>query len=547
MDSDDDLGDPEMTIRRPTLAELSAPYQGSPINRWPAWSTSEPALPLSGINRKGKGPRGLVSMCLRKLIDCMFYTDPETIGVLPASLLWRLWREFTPREHKTLHQWECVAANLVPHCQEWLQEEEKVREEQRQNPHSHMAWDQYGQDEGGTLCMEMYRWDWDIYIPAERLIPSLRMPRKAAETCLTHLCLDQVERFPLDQLASIADLRLTLLELVQASEPQGNVVLKDQLCRAWARRAESAGGFSALRVLRITSKWHLMSNAGLMDLRSLPKLMIVDITRRPQSDRDPLPLNGRVPGWKRGPKGRTVFETYAQAYLGRCVKTYAGEAEDMKRMYKDKECPLMPIRDHRHLSPIEVYRLKRGSSDGEGTVERIWPAKDDGVDELDESTTLQTEADIRRMQATDDIPAWARVEETWRSSHIHPWEVFAWLGLVDYHTPDPEDAGKVQLEACKIPVPRKRFVHVWLRGTSGNPDAGVQKKGPKRYVFCRCREDDSGGENEQKDPAPSWAPRADDRRVKDLNARKRKRQDTVSDLLSSFGVPEGSNSSKRGT
>ncbi|KAL2268478.1 hypothetical protein VTJ83DRAFT_3324 [Remersonia thermophila] len=486
------------------------------------------------------------------------------------------------------HAWNSIGGALVRYWEKRLQSDRKSREEFQPvdlpgdpyrkprteiPPSDSVNPDDKQASEERVLCLGMYRWEHDCFVSAGALSSHVSSYRAVAGSCLVHLCIDEVERFPLLELACLADMPLTVLELVQSLQPTGDVVLDDRLCRAWGRRANSTGGFPSLRVLRIASRWHLISDAGLMDLRSLPRLMIVDITRRPRHHQGAPPLTRRIPGWRRGKSGLTMFDTYAQAYLGWQVESFAGEIGLMGRVYRNSSAPLSPIWRHRHFRPKAAYKHepKGSGDDGKGNVrpdggsQGAWDSSlmkprntssDEGDDRNGEANGEEAGGPVAEHNdpneasvASDDTFAsfsGADPPPTWDYLHMPRSEVFGWLGLVDYYTPDPEDMQKVPL-ASFVPVPRKRFMTMRLRAnnTDREGDCRLERQGPPRLIYYRSREDREG-ENEDKDPPVSWAPRADDRRATGLNARKRKRQETVGDLLSSFGVSGGSKSSQSG-
>lgn len=84
-----------IAFRQP-LASLSAPYQrGSDWDRVREGSIS---FPHGRSGRGAKGPRPLVSMCLRVLADNIGACTRSLICELPEKLQWALWKEVLPRQ-----------------------------------------------------------------------------------------------------------------------------------------------------------------------------------------------------------------------------------------------------------------------------------------------------------------------------------------------------------------------------------------------------------------------------------------------------------------
>ncbi|KAL1842646.1 hypothetical protein VTJ49DRAFT_4557 [Mycothermus thermophilus] len=479
---------------RSFAAESSAPSQGLEFGLQP---NSAFTSPLGRSKRRG--PHDLVSMCLLTLVNNFHLVDRESVYALLSKYLWVLWRDVAGcRAHglepsgPALHAWESVGGALVNHCQEWLQQEERFLQEPGRNMKISAA--RYGDDKDKMLYMSMYRLcgaffntsnSLDFPLRHESLLDTnLAMLRRATLSCLVHLCLENVERFPRADLVALADLPLTVLELAQYSQPRRDMLLNDLLCHDWGRLAENGGGFSKLRVLRITSRWHRISKDGLMHLRSLPRLILVDINRMWR-----YPKSSPQPGWKLGMLGRTVFETYASTYLGRPVYASADEAEDMEHIFKKDHRgnadPVMAIRDHGLLRPVDAY--KDGLPPGKVAHNGENGLQGGGVAEDDLDSSEDEESGPSSLDHMTFPPALAR-----------PWEVFAWLGLVDHKTPDPEDAEKIQLQASNIPLPRNRFVHQRLHN---HPSVSSQLEAARlsRVVYRRCPEDDKDGDGQGRD------------------------------------------------
>ncbi|KAL2264801.1 hypothetical protein VTJ83DRAFT_7311 [Remersonia thermophila] len=444
------------------------------------------------------GPRDLVSMCLLKLSNNFPMVDRESIEALPRKYLWILWKDVAGCQTRgrepsgaVFHAWETVGAALVSHCLEVMREEARVLGKPGRN--AKISAPRYGDDKDKMLYLSMYRLCGSFFNATDSLDFPLRhdnvfgtnltMLRSAALSCLVHLCLEDVERFPRSDLLALADLPLTVLELAQYSRPSRAILLNDLLCSDWGRIATSARGFSKLRLLRITSKWHRISKDGLMNLRSFPKLLLVDINRMWRN-----PTSLPKPGWRLGTFEPTIFEMYASAYLGRRVRASAAEIRDMQKTFRTEflgaATPIRAIRDHRSLRPVGAYKEEPPPGKAARSGKNGLPGG--GVSE-DGSDSSEDEERPR--------PSFSMHWDPFPVALARPWEVFAWLGLVDHSAPDPEDAETIQLESRNIPLPRRRFVYQRLYGCSS--DVFEHEAAQLcRLVYRRCPEDDDNEDDD---------------------------------------------------
>ncbi|KAL2117526.1 hypothetical protein VTJ04DRAFT_7186 [Mycothermus thermophilus] len=456
------------------------------------------AFPFSLPTRpKRRGPRDLASMCLFKLSSNFRLVDRESVYALPARYLAVLWRLVAGCKFNgfvspgvSFHAWESVGGALINHR---VQEE---RERLLRDAAQVAELDRYDGDQ--IPCLNMYR-QFQVFVNSSNrldcvfpndsvLQTNFAILRRASLSCLVHLCLEDVERFERVELLALADLPLTVLEMVQYLQPECDTLLDDQLCRDWGRLAENAGGFAKLRLLRVTSKWHKISRDGLAYLRSFPQLLLVDINRR-WRHRGVPPLSGPTPGWEPGILGRTLFETYASTYLGRRVYTSTKEVEDMTKMFEEymSTVPVLPIPAQGVLRPVNAYFGLKAPPDGfEHDDDRLRKAS-------------VTEAFLRDPEGEESGPC-PSFEEDIRYPPViaRPWEVCTWLGLVDYNSPDPEGS-KIQLQAMNIPLPRRRYLHQQLADPCPDPPQWEAAR-LSRVVYRRYMDDDIADGGKKREP-----------------------------------------------
>ena len=79
-----------------TRASLSAPYQQG--RHWDRVREGAISFPTARGKRGTKGPRPLVSMCLRVLADNICAASKDMIAELPGRLQSALWKELLPRQ-----------------------------------------------------------------------------------------------------------------------------------------------------------------------------------------------------------------------------------------------------------------------------------------------------------------------------------------------------------------------------------------------------------------------------------------------------------------
>lgn len=131
-------------------------------------------------------------------------------------------------------------------------------------------------------------------------------------------------------------------------------------------------------------------------------------------------------------------------------------------------------------------------------------------------------------------------------------QVFWFLALLSQRKFDLR-YGAAQAQVAGITLPMDRFVSLRLRNPSNNAGQRRRLLNLKRRIYSRRslesllddwlttlpkKKKADTPRDPARDPAPSWAPRADDRRETDLKPRS-KRQKTMGDLFSSLGMPGG--------
>ncbi|KAH6847385.1 hypothetical protein B0I37DRAFT_445645 [Chaetomium sp. MPI-CAGE-AT-0009] len=519
---------------RASLASLSAPYQHG--SDWARVREDTIAFPPARSKRGSKGPRSLVATCLRVLADNIGAATGSAISHLPDHLQRALWEELYPR-NMSLHAWQAISAALLS------------------NPSGPVPFnrDFSGKHEENrvTVPMAVLRYCQEILNPPCPL-SIYTAPFMDWKEGLVYLCIDNVARFQTHELIALATLRqLAVLELIERGVDESPI--DDRLIRGWS---EVAGArFPTLRVLRIASRMHMVRERGMQYLLSLPSLEIIDMT-------ESLDVMGIVKrcGWKRTvpPRGGSLFVSYAEAYLDGQMAVHPAGVEGLRTVFEDDKQQVVWV-DNPRLLP--TYRegekrqeTKAGERNAEGRAGHVepepeqpdlrnylddgWRAVLQGTHHLSKTAAGQAIAGVDRKEMSDD-------------------QVFWFLAFLNQHQDDEMKQTVDQKQAAGVTLPGGQFVSLRLRDPHSSTYHDSTMYGYQRgldhdrLIFSRRREaavTRSGpstarhlqkGETEQPpDPPPSWAPRSDDRREKNLKPRKRQKR-SAGDLLSSLGVPQG--------
>jgi hypothetical protein len=387
----------------------------------------------------------------------------------------------------------------------------------------------------------MYRYCQEIVNPPCPLSVYID-PLEKLDGCLVYLYIDNVGRFERNELLSLATLdRLAVLELIER-EPMGGGI-DDRLIRGWSQVAP--GAFPSLRVLRISSQTHAVSKSSLDVVLGFPHLEIFDITALETMTK------GRCGAfvhdeWKVTEPGGSLFVSYAEAYLDRSVEMNMRSVAGLRTVFEDDRHEVVLVEDPRQ--PICRRWLDRQLD------KRLIDPDNYNIAFQREVRCLSTYLDQgwRALLRGDPRPT-APTDIQGDNSSIRDQEdmtddqVFWFLALLDQKRFHPEYES-IQAQAAGVTLPRERFVSLRLRDPSTTPGQHRRLLNSKRLIYSRRRQqsdtnseryrNSAKGVGEARDPAPSWAPRADDRRETDLKPRN-KRQKTMGDLFSSLGMPGG--------
>ncbi|KAK4042957.1 hypothetical protein C8A01DRAFT_13467 [Parachaetomium inaequale] len=542
---------------RQSLASLSAPYQRG--SDWARVREDAIVFPPARSKRGSKGPRSLVAMCLRVLADNIAAASRDSIWHLPEHLKWALWRELYPR-NMAFQTWKIVSGVL------WGAS--YIRADSGTNkPH----------DE--AFLMSMFRYCQEIVNPPCDL-SVYTAPFMEMETDLVYLCIDNVARFQTHELISLAKLpQLVVLELIERDAADSRI--GDGLIQGWSE--VDIMPFRHLRVLKITSRTHWVSERRLEFFLELPRLEILDITATPKSR---LRTSSRVKdivarcGWKITEPSGSLFVSYAEAYLDGRIAVHPVGVEGLKGLFENDRQRVSWVDEPRWLiyqqweKDVE-QRAEERDAEGRPSRDEPDPEEPDFRDYIDDNWQALLRGD--HPLSANASPRTRHPEE------MSDDQVFWFLALLDQKNRDAKIDDVVQEEAAGVTLPIEQFISLRLRNPSNTGGQTRRLLNSERLIFSRCREaaaarsrsataprpeaseverhrdpapssfsrredplessQEDSWESREEDsqhhaPAPSWVPRPDDRREKDLKPRKRQKR-SAGDLLSSFGVPQG--------
>jgi hypothetical protein len=399
-----------------------------------------------------------------------------------------------------------------------------------------------GAEKGVTVPMAICRYRQRIIDPSCPL-SVYTTPLQRLEDCLVYLSIDDIKGFEPHELFSLCTVpHLAVLELLEP-DPTSNVIT-DRLIRGWHEVGKKQQVFPSLRVLKISSNAYAVMEESLHHVLMFPALEIFDITADPDDWCNAKEV-ARNYGWRvTKPKG-PVFVEYARVYLKGLVKVKTKYLERLREVFADDTQEVTLVDDPRRVTYEEWKEKQPADCPGEER-ERANP---DFSSYLDDGWRALLQGS-HPLSATTD--AQAKAEDM---LHNHPSmtedQVFWFLALLAQKKYDP--AFGIQAQAEGITLPRERFVSIRLchdchpRFPSGLHPVVLSSD---RLIFSRRRVGIDEGSSERAavssmpprkephhEPAPSWAPRQDDRKTTGFKPRKRQR--TTADLLSSFGTPSG--------
>ncbi|KAK4242857.1 hypothetical protein C8A03DRAFT_10902 [Achaetomium macrosporum] len=538
---------------RQSLASLAGAY-GKRDKDWALTPESPVFFPPA---RGSKGARPLMCMCLRVVAENMSAISKSMIGdIKEDKLLWKLWEQIPRRVHAidapmSLHAWEILSY--------WLQKSSfsdawaiflKGKEQQSENLLDIAC----KRNERGevTIPMAMYRYRQQINSP-DCGLSVYTSPLHELTDCLVYLCIDNAD-FDTYEMLSLARLKqLAVLELIERDWSDSQ--LSDSMIRGWSEVAAEIELFPELRVLRIASDRHQVTEASLHYVLKFPKLEIFDVTEAYHSTWDNATQIAEEFGWKiTHPMDETFFVSCAMAYLDQRVAIREESVRCLIRLFEDDEQGITLIGDPQ--APTcegckAVLRENLGRkpathgvpSSSEPAHNEAGHGKPDLVDnkatntDLDDSwqTLLQGNhpflpAAIAKIKGESNDSMRRRELSDLRRREMTDGQVFWLLGLFDQREFASHHVG-IQAQVEGIALPRKRFASIRLHHPSTKKTRGWYYQ----LVFSRTPK---GAKDIGKEPdSPQQAPRPhhlEERKETNLKPRKRQK---LGDVLSSLGVP----------
>ncbi|KAK4157681.1 hypothetical protein C8A00DRAFT_11477 [Chaetomidium leptoderma] len=515
-----------LAARQP-LASLSAPYQ-----RGGGWSRARAGANRFPPARSGKGtngPRSLVAMCLRKLADNFDAAPESSIRCFPEKLQLALWKELT----MSLHAWDTLSSCLLSAS---ISRASRAITENKT------------QQDTVTGPVGIYRYCEEIIDPPREL-SVYTAPLRALEGCLVYLCIDNVARFETYELFALATLpQLAVLELAEDWESTANGI-GDWLPRGWSELGD--GAFTGLRVLKITSERHTVSERWLQKVLEFPRLEIFDITTPWPSRLRHNPRVSRIAadcGWKVAVSRGSLFVSYAEAYLDGRTAVHPSCDKGLTWLFDNGRRQVALVDDPR----ARIYERYNDEVEANKQAGLGPPNKPDLSTYLDDgwqtllqnglpgSATTDTQAS-KDEDMSDDQVFWTN-----NQVFLTDDQAFWFLALLDQKE-YKKDRVPIQAQMAGVTLAEGRFVSLRLHNSSRTAEQRRRHRTVGRILFSRSREEANANAGSKSSPrprppkktephlgpaAPSWAPRRDDRR--ETNLKPRKKQKTVGDLLPSF-------------
>jgi hypothetical protein len=391
-----------------------------------------------------------------------------------------------------------------------------------------------GMDKDVTVPMAIYR-SYPYTISPTCPLSVYTTPLQHLGDCLIYLCIDDVARFESHELISLTTIpRLAVLELLERNPARS--VVTDRLIRGWSEAGEPRQAFPSLRVLRISSSSHAVSEDSLQYALMFPALEIFDTTVLPKERWRRASEIAHNHGWKvTKPKG-SLFVSYAQAYLDGLLEVNTRYFESLRGVITNDRQRVILQDDPRRLIYEEWKRRQVHDRPGKE------PDGPDLSSYLDDGWRAFLQGTYP-LFATTDPHKGARDMYDDRPTLTMD-QAFLFLALLAQSKYDPGCGIRAQAEG--LTLPREPFASLQLRSSFVPEGQHLRALDSDRLIFSRRRVGTEEETSERSaaprppshtDPPPSWAPRQDDRKVTDFKARKRQR--TTADLLSSFGTSSG--------
>ncbi|KAL2144720.1 hypothetical protein VTI28DRAFT_8658 [Corynascus sepedonium] len=570
---------------RKSLTSLSAPYQSG--SDWARVREDAIALPRALCGKGARGPRTLASMCCRVLAGNLGAASKDSLQGLPHHLLWSLWKELHPRE-RSLHAWNTLGYLLLTDSLQSAigKEDDSIVDNE--------DGDQDGKKEPARLIMmALFRYRQEIINPPCDLSIYISPLANLQERSLVYLCIDNVARFQTHELIALATLpQLAVLEIIERDDTDSKI--SDALMKGWTEAHTEP--FQRLRVLKITSKTHWITEHGLQYLLKLAALEIIDISalsslrlRLSRRTKDILDTSG----WKvTGPKN-SLFVSYAEAFLDGRVAVHPAGVDGLETAFEEDRQPVVWAGNRRSLLDTKS-ESELGS--GENEIYSSGKYRDGKADvELDEPDSRLDPPNFFDVQYLDD--GWRALLQgnhpssvtedgqarnpSRRREEMTDDQVFWFLALLDQTRYDRKDS--IRGRASGVALPIERLVSLRLCNPTNTAEQSRRLLNSERLIFFRDREhsatalrtgtggqllgweqkghcnfspsrgrrvDDERHENDPAprkrqnseaerpyNPSPSWVPRPNDRKEKGLKPRKRLKK-TMGDILMTFIEPQ---------
>ena len=288
--------------------------------------------------------------------------------------------------------------------------------------------------------------------------------------------------------------------------------------------------------------------------------------------------------------GRRTFEKYVEGCFGEGVRVRKGVGEELRWLFEDDRHVVTVVQgagglvqgryegaevkggkgllndDCRggggHISGDDGSRLPAPGTDAIAYLDDVWrkflephPLHDRYADEDDQSDQagLSDEDDQDELSGEDDSDTGATRRAP--NSEFPDHESFWFLALLDqlehyHHRQPPSPRPTPRGEVAGLTLPLRQFVSLQLRCPPSLAYRRTRVLNAGRVIFTRQRpavpapaaEESQDGpappQNKHarpsaEEPAPSWAPRADDRQTTNLKPRKKQK---LADVFSGFGM-----------
>jgi hypothetical protein len=315
-------------------------------------------------------------------------------------------------------------------------------------------------------------------------------PLMEMEEGLVYLCIDNVARFQIHELLPLAKLpQLAVLELIERDAADSKI--GDRLIQGWSEVDTDVDTdtvvFQSLRVLKITSRTHWVSERQLEFLLGLPRLEILDITALPKSR---LRTSNRVKdivaccGWKITDPEGSLFVSYADAYLDGRIAVHPAGVEGLKGVFENDKQEVSRADDPRWLigeqgeKDVE-RRTKERDAEGRPSHDEPEPEEPDFRDYIDDNWQALLRGD--HPSSANASPRTRHLEEMGDD------QVFWFLALLDQERRNTSDRTG-QMEAASVTLPIEQFMSLRLRDPSNMAEQTRRLLNSERLIFSRCRE-----------------------------------------------------------